>query len=190
MWTVRWKYISVRKDYWPCPQALGCDPHIQQRETYGTHRLVVDSITMPTQAGGLTYEFEYNAPDHDLGQPLSPSLGWGEISGITVPSGAHIAYTWAQDGSQPDSATPDILKNAPTTKVMTYNQEYDGTSTPITETWSYYFDSGSSIITAPDGGVTQTEFVDTSTPFWDSGLTVRTIGPDGTKTETICTDKR
>ena len=184
-WTIHWKWISVLKNYWPCAQTLGCDPHITQQEPYGTPRVVVDSITMPAQAGGLTYQFQYNAPNHIPGQPLSPSLGWGEISGITLPSGAQVSYQYAQDGPQTYMATPDILQNAPTSKVLTYDEEYDGISTPITETWSYAFNSNSSMITAPDGGVTENHFGDTGGAFWNSGLTIRTINPDGTKTETI-----
>ncbi|HEX6047306.1 MAG TPA: hypothetical protein VFZ22_22645, partial [Pyrinomonadaceae bacterium] len=184
-WTIHWKWISVLKNYWPCAQTLGCDPHITEQEPYGALRVVVDRITMPAQAGGLTYHFQYNAPDHVPGQPLSPSLGWGELSGITLPSGAQVNYQYAQDGPQTYMATPDILQNAPTSKVLTYNQEYDGSSTPITETWTYAFNSISSMITAPDGGVTEHHFGDTGGAFWNSGLTMRTINPDGTKTETI-----
>ena len=136
-WTIRWKWISVLKSYWPCAQSLQCPPDVQQQEPYGMPRLVIDTITMPAQAGGETYQFQYNAPNHVPGQPLSPSLGWGEISGITLPSGAQVNYAWAQDGTPPANFTPDILRNAPTSKVLAYNQEYDGQVTPTTETWTY-----------------------------------------------------
>jgi hypothetical protein len=169
-WTIHWKWISVLKDYWPCAQTFGCDPEIQEQEPYGMSRLVVDRITMPAEAGGLTYEFQYNAPNHTLGQPLSPSVGWGELSGITLPSGAQVDYAWLQDGPQTFMATPDILKNAPLTKVLTYNQEYDGTSTPITETWSYSFGPVSSAITAPDGGSRKTCSEIRRSPFGILGL--------------------
>lgn len=184
-WTIHWKWISVLKNYWPCAQTLGCPAEVQQQEPYGLPRAVVDRITLPSQVGGLTYEFDYNAPDHVPGQALSSSVGWGEISEITLPSGAQVAYEYAQDGSQPISATPDILRNAPTSKILTYKQDYDGASTSVTETWNYIFESGFSSITAPDGGVTENHFVDTSGAFWNAGLTFRTVGPDGMKTETI-----
>ncbi|HEU4768897.1 MAG TPA: hypothetical protein VFS77_16045 [Pyrinomonadaceae bacterium] len=168
-WTIHWKWIRVLKNYWPCAQSLACPPEVAAngQEPYGMPRVVVDRITMPSQAGGLTYQFQYNAPNYGAGQPLSPSLGWGEISGITLPSGAQVTYQWAQDGTQPINFTPDILKNSPTSKAVTYNQEYDGVSTPVTETWTYQFEGGSTI-TAPDGGVTQTICLDNSGGFWNS----------------------
>jgi RHS repeat-associated protein len=186
-WTIHWKFISVLKSYWPCAQSLQCPTGVQQQEPYGYPRLVIDTITMPAQAGGLTYRFHYNAPDHASGQPLSPSLGWGEISGITLPSGAEVSYTWAQDGTPVTNFTPDILQNAPTGKVLHYDQEYDGAVTPVPdENWTFDISaSGTSIVTAPDGGVTMTGFTDPSAPFWNAGLTFSTTGPDGTKTETI-----
>ena len=183
-WTITWKWISVLKNYWPC-ETLACDPEIQQQEPYGLGRVVIDTITLPQQAGSLTYTFSYNAPNHTPGQPLSASTGWGEISGITMPSGASVAYNYEQDDPQALTFTSDILRNAPTSKVLTYNQEYDGGSTPVTETWTYAFDPSTSVITAPDGGVTTTFFIDPATAFWNAGLTMFTIGPDGTKTETI-----
>jgi len=183
-WTVQWKTISVLKNYWPCEDWLACDPEIPQQEPYGWLRSVVDTITLPTQAGGLTYTFSYNAPDHSS-YPLISSIGWGEVNGVTLPSGAHIDYQYAQDGSQPYSATPDVLRNSPTSKVLTYNQEYNGTSTPVTETWSYGITQWGSSVTAPDGGTTTTDFFDTSAASWGSGLTYRSVGPDGAKTETI-----
>jgi hypothetical protein len=186
-WTIRWKWISVLKNYWPCAQSLQCPPDVQQQEPYGYPRLVIDTITMPAQTGGLTYQFQYNAPNHVPGQPLTPSLGWGEISGITLPSGAQVNYTWAQDGTPPANFTPDILQNAPTSKTLSYDQEYDGAVTPAPdEVWTFDINpSGGSVVTTPDGGVTTMGFVDPSAPFWNAGLNLMTIGPDGTKTETI-----
>jgi len=187
VWTIQWKTISVLKNYWPCAQSLNCPPDVQQPEPYGYPRLVIDTITTPAQAGGLTYQFHYNAPDHVPGQPLVPSLGWGEISGITLPSGAQVNYAWAQDGTPVANFTPDILQNAPTSKVLSYDQEYDGTVTPAPdEIWTYDINpGGGSSVTAPDGGVTTTGFIDPSAASWNAGLNLVTIGPDGTKTETI-----
>jgi len=168
-WTVRWKWISVLKNYWPCAASLACEPEVLQQEAYGIPRLVVDTITMPAQAGGLMYTFSYNAPNYVSG--LSPSNGWGEVNGITLPSGAHVDYTYQQDGSQPFSATPDILRNSPTSKVLSYIQEYDGTSTPVTETWTYAISQFGSTVTAPDQGTSSIDFFDTAGAFWNSGLT-------------------
>jgi hypothetical protein len=45
----------------------------------------------------------------------------------------------------------DVLKNSVTRKSLTYQRQYDGNSTPITETWNYDIATGT--IVMPDGGV-------------------------------------
>jgi hypothetical protein len=95
-WTVRWKQIAGQKSYWPCPSLGECSPQIQQRDTLGFSYEVVDSITLPAQAGSLAYQFSYNAADYGGSPPASP--GWGELSGINLPSGAHVTYAYVQDG--------------------------------------------------------------------------------------------
>ena len=184
-WKVRSKLIRVQKSYWPCNQSLGCPPEVPQQELYANVLGMVDRITLPSQAGSLTYNFTYNAPFYTYPDPYTNSVGWGELSGITLPTGAHVAYTWVEDGTQPYSATPEVLRNAPASKVLSYNHEHDGTSTPVTETWSYSFSTGGSSVTGPDGGVTTQWFVDTATPSWNSGQIIATFHPDGSKSETI-----
>jgi hypothetical protein len=186
-WTIRYENILPFKSYWPCAAALNCDPNDpqnQQQALFGEALEVVDLITLPSQAGNLSYQFTYNAPNWVPGQPPPTSVGWGELSGVTLPSGATISYEYAQDGSQPFSATPDILRNALTKKTLSYQTQYDGSSSNVTEEWNYGFSATGSSVTGPDGGTTINQVHDTSAPSWNSGLTYRTIGPDDTKTET------
>jgi hypothetical protein len=183
-WKVRGKTIRVQKSYWPCEQSLGCPSQVQQQELFGMTLGMVDRITLPSQAGSLTYTFSYNAPFYTPNDPYVDSLGWGELSGVTLPTGAEIEYSYVQDGPQTYSATPDILRNSPTSKALTYDQEYDGTSTPATETWTYEFGRTGSSVTGPDGGGTSLFFVDTEGTFWNSGQIYGTFHPES-MTETI-----
>jgi RHS repeat-associated protein len=179
--TVKWKQIQVNKTYWPCPLG-GCSFQITQPQAFNETLSVVDRITLPVVGSDvLHYDFSYNAPDSPS---TSPSAGWGELNGITLPSQAHVSYQFAQDGIS-GSNTPDILRNAPTHKTLSYNEEHDGSLTPITEQWTYNILGGASTVTGPDGGETTEFFNETSGSFWDSGLTYQTILPDGRKIERI-----
>src|SRR6185369_16176714 len=59
-WTVRWKTIGGQRTYWPCRSLGDCSQQILLRDNYGFSQEVVDTITLPTQAGSLTYQFTYN----------------------------------------------------------------------------------------------------------------------------------
>src|SRR6202007_3068302 len=75
---------------------------------------------------------------------------------ITLPSGASSTNQYAFDGES-GLTTHQAMTNTITQKALTYNQEYDGSSTPITETTSYSINdtdgTGTATITNPDGGV-------------------------------------
>jgi len=148
---------------------------------------VVDQILLPAQTGGLTYTFGYNG---NSGPSQGYSNGWGELSSVTLPSGAQAVYQFLQDG-QNSVLFESVLNNSLTRKDLTYLLEYDGSSTPQTETWTYSFDPvGQSwgSVTGPDGGVNTENFNDVfgSIPFmrerWDYGLSLATIRANGTKT--------
>src|SRR5712691_4772207 len=123
---------------------------------------VVDQIILPGQAGSLSYTFGYNAPDAD---PYpDTSYGWGEVTSITLPTGAQANYSFLFDGTGGFLGTPKppraewVLNDHPVRKDLTYSAEYDGGSTPTTETWTYdgpgiTGSGGSMTITGPDGGV-------------------------------------
>ena len=70
----------------------------------------------------------------------TPSYGWGELSSVTLPTGAQAQYQYVLDGQNGPGfgyMWTDVLKNAITRKSLTYQQQYDGSSTPVTETWNY-----------------------------------------------------
>src|ERR1051325_4047788 len=92
-WTIKWRTIYAYKPY------RATTAGTQRGNTYATtasnNPIVVDQIILPLQASSLTYPFGYNAPATD---PYpNYSSGWGEISSITLPSGALTSYTWTYD---------------------------------------------------------------------------------------------
>ncbi|HYG81589.1 MAG TPA: hypothetical protein VD861_14435 [Pyrinomonadaceae bacterium] len=102
---------------------------------------VIDRIILPTQAGSLAYVFEYNGGatnDYPNGGSVNPSVGWGELTAVTLPSGARADYEYKMDNVH--STDPWlVIQNHPVRKDLTYLQEYDGAATPATEGWLYSF---------------------------------------------------
>lgn len=181
-WKVRRKMIRVRKTYNGC-QSPNCPyPHADP-ETFDEILEVVDRITLPEQAGGLSYTFDYNAPDYVLGSAL-PSVGWGEVSGVTSPASAHVSYSYLQD-NEGWANTVDVVRNSPTQKTLSYEAEYDGLTTPVNETWTYSINPGMSLVTNPDGGVTREDFGSSPDGYWATGLVYKTTRPDGSVVERI-----
>lgn len=80
--TVAWTNIQVRKSYTSEAGPAFSYPPIWRS---------VSQINLPSQAGSLSYIFGYNANESN------PTVGWGEISSITLPSGAKSTYTYLQD---------------------------------------------------------------------------------------------
>jgi RHS repeat-associated protein len=166
-WTVKWKTNRVFKAYYPGDGGL---------QYLDWQLRVVDQIILPAQAGALSYAFSYNSGTNP-GQS-NPSYGWGEVSSVTLPSGAQASYQYYYDGNdflgwyQP-------LENYATRKDLAYQREYDGSSTPVTETWLYSLTpSVQCAITEPDGGVLR-ESQD------DKGHSIVTENPDGSVIERI-----
>ena len=192
VWRVHWNTIRVWRTYWPCPEGtLQCQTgdtgtsQYQIPQQYTTNFFVVDQISLPQQAGTLSYNFSYNAPFQPPGWPPPTSTGWGELNGVTLPSGAQANYQFALD-NYPDPLTPEILRNSPTQKDLVYMREYDGTSTQVTDTWNYGFGFGSGSVTGPDGGTTSHSAVYAMNCwYWNCGLTTAIVQPDGTKIERI-----
>jgi len=175
IWTVKWKAIDVSKTYRTTNSPCTTD-------SLGAYLMVVAQVTPPTQSGLSPYTFGYNAPDDPA--PLGPSYGYGELSSITLPSGAQSTYAYLKDG-QDNQFWKDIQRNYPRTKNLTYNQEYDGSSTPITETWTYGAGPTAGSVTGPDGGVTSEIHGSTASSIPESGLTYSTQYPDGTLVEQL-----
>ena len=174
VWTVKWKTITVNKTY-------------QTGGGFGSQNLsqtfrVIESVTLPSAAGGLAYNFGYNAG------AANPSPGWGEIISVTLPTGARADYTYKQDGAS--GVGPwDVVRNHPTRKDLTYDLEYDGATTQATETLHYALNfSGtgstatSASVTGPDGGVSSESFIN-NPGHWDHALPLVSEGADGTRVE-------
>ncbi len=184
VWTVKWKTIHVLKPYQTTGASSGRFRGASSDQTYKGTWDVVDRITLPSQLGNLSYQFSYNAPDYVPGtpEPTTPSVGWGEVSGITFPSGLQVSYQYNQDGTPelfPNTRT--VLDNYVKQKMLSYQAEYDGTVNPITETWTYSISGThtSSTITGPDGGVTRHFFRDTTFVDGRAGQVYKVIYPNG-----------
>jgi RHS repeat-associated protein len=186
-WTVRWKFVFAKKTYSSADPVSGC-PQGTCMSGLNWGLNVVDRIELPTQSGGLAYSFGYNGAS-DPNAPSSP--GWGELNSATLPSGASVSYAYKRDNQ--DSISWDlVLQNHPTTKSLTYQQQYDNTSSQAVEMWTYSLTfprkdsvSTSTSVTAPNGGTTTDDinFSSTVPPQFDHGLSYRTTYPDGTVVE-------
>jgi RHS repeat-associated protein len=159
----------------------------------------VGQVILPSQTGGLSYTFGYNGKA-TVPQSGDYSTGWGELSSITLPSGAKASYTYSLDtesslGIKPTAAM--VLKRYPTQKVLTYRDEYDRTGSPqntscnpgeagcIKEEWTYEVTETSGSVTSPDGGTATQFFNDTSSGLPESGLAYKTVKPDGGVSEQV-----
>ncbi|MEQ1922405.1 MAG: RHS repeat-associated core domain-containing protein [Pyrinomonadaceae bacterium] len=188
---VKWKQTIVTKTYQSCSDDYVC-PEAHVESDLDALFSVVDTITPPAQMGSGKYTFSYNAPVYEV--PIPPSDGWGEVSEIKLPSGATVSYEYTLDGEDgPESfdETKNILKNYPTLKTHAYDLEYDGSISSTSDTWTYSMSNTGSSVTAPDGSVTTETFGNTepsiSTGYldWNSGLSLVSVGPNGTKTENL-----
>lgn len=169
-WTVKWKTITVNKTYY----------NGDVLRNVGVNLKVLERITLPAQSGGLSYTFGYNAGT------ANPSAGWGELSSITLPSGASAAYQYRLDGAGGAIAAGEVLTNSPTRKDLTYLREYDGASTPVTETWLYSIDPEGQVgqVTAPDGGVSREIYSPVpGSPGGGGSVANKSERPDGTVVE-------
>jgi RHS repeat-associated protein len=187
--TVKWKSITVNKTINPECSGSGCPTAL----TYTLS--MIERITLPTQAGGLSYSFDYNA------NTVNPSYGWGELSSITLPSGARAEYDYRLDGLNNQTAR-EILRDSPTRKDLIYRQEYDLTATPAntpcdpltetctTETWLYSFTTTTGQITSPDGGVSRDYFDDPEVNRWSGNLVYKSERPDKTIVERIWNENK
>jgi len=173
VYQIHWKGIQVYKTY-----STVINDHYSPEgypDMLGS-QFVVSEIDLPSESGGLKYLFGYNAADQSSCCP--PSYGWGELNSVTTPTGAQAQYQYQLDGQNgPGLAyTWDIvLRNQITQKTLTYQQQYDGNSTPVTETWSYDLATGT--IVNPDGGIV--------TQLNDAQRNYRTQQPDGTVIEKL-----
>lgn len=192
VWKIRYKNQVVRKTYQAVPnnQNYPGEHHVAPLTV---HMGVVAEIQQPSQMGGGIYQFNYNGLEYTTTAPTGESSGWGEISQITLPSSATINYKYVMDDNEGPvlfDEVKSILRNYPYEKDLSYNTSYDGNTAPVTEKWLYSISFTGSSVTGPDGGVTTTEFGQTDdyapfTPYVESGLALKTVGPEGSKTENL-----
>ena len=178
---VYWKGTQVYKTYSTAEIQHGQDPN-GYPDMLGS-QYVVWRIDLPAATGGLQYLFGYNAADFGSTPCCTPSYGWGELSSVTLPSGAQAQYKYQMDGQNGPGFNymwTDVLNNNITRKDLTYQQEYDGGSTPITESWNYDISSSAATITMPNGGVVR----QLGNPAY------ATLSADGTVTEKIWQSNR
>lgn len=183
--TVKWGETYVKKMY-------RAGNHFQYNvniDNWGVRG--VKEIDLPSQLGtNQKFLFGYN------GWPTTGnttnSVGWGELSSLTLPSGAVATYQYDMNNASGSGLQAQfVLKNTPTRKDLNYNLEYDGTTTAApTETWLYSINDGSATITAPDGGITTELFTDIDSGQWNSGLVYKTTKPDGTVIEKVWRENR
>jgi RHS repeat-associated protein len=136
---------------------------------------VVSSVVTPN---GQQYSFEYNTAR-------------GELKKVTLPAGAYTSYTY--DMGEPSAPPGDrwwyqYLENRVASKTLTYNQEYDGTSVPQVDSWSYPISGLDLSVIGPLGIVVHRIIpVDYrfSSPTKFSGSVTKTTQPDGSYVERI-----
>jgi RHS repeat-associated protein len=189
VWKVQWREITVRKNY----HYSSHEPNKILTRVFK----VVDKIILPTQANSLSYTFDYNATLNNA----HPSVGWGELKSILLPSGASAAYEYKQDSTNGSINNPLfpywILRNRPKKKILTYTTVYDGVSEVHNDVWQYdvvYHNNGSSvddpvtetITIEPDGGVSK-EYPRqaANNGAYIPEETGKTINPDGTVVERV-----
>jgi len=187
-WTVQWNYLYVYKTCWAVDLPNG---FVWEQGGVAESIHVVRTITLPIQEGSQTYDFSYNA------DPATSINGWGELSSMTLPTGAKVNYSYEIDGLDLNNGSiryKDVLANYPTRKVLSCTSDYDGTSSPTTETWTYNairdstFGSDSSFktfeTTSPDGGINRSQFSEVQwLPTQFTAQPYRVENPDGSVVE-------
>ena len=122
---------------------------------------MVKRIVLPSELGGLDYEFTYNGTESNPPRAAyAPhSRGLGELRTATMPWGATATYTYVQDYEHTETASmvykaQAVAENAITAKSVTYPTGF-GSGT-LTEAWDYQIAPNSqAIITTPGGGKTR-----------------------------------
>jgi RHS repeat-associated protein len=171
-WTIKWRGVSANNNsYYVNPNDINTGSAM-----FGPGTTGISEIDLPAQLGALSYRFAYNVDDPTLG-------GWGEVSSMTLPSGAQVKYRYGTNSFT--GLAVDVLRNYPYEKELIYQREYDGTSVPVSELWQYSLTESICQITAPDLGITKEYFKQTNVDTWDSGLVYKTENPDGSVVERV-----
>ena len=118
--TVKWSKTFVSKVY-------RAGNHFQFDVNLNRGLNVVSEIDMPVQLGaGLKYLFGYNG---NTASGMGTSVGWGELSSVTLPSDANVTYQYDMDNQSGTLTQANwVLDNAPSRKTLNYTLEYDNTT--------------------------------------------------------------
>lgn len=172
---VIWKLIQVGKMYRTVDMFEGPNPNGYPEALSSLN--VVSEIKLPSPNGNLKYTFGYNAHDYGTVPWGTPSVGLGEVSSLTLPSGAQVQYQYTLDNQNGPEDTEfkwdNLLKNAVTKKTLTFQEEYDGSTTPVTQTWLY---PGWGVVNPDGGAVVQVT---------DTQRTYSVDQPDGKRIENV-----
>ena len=188
---IDWETIGVNKNYWAANAAgaAALPYYLTLKSAIG----VIKKISIQEQPQIPPYQFSYNASVvANWAAITNLSIGWGELSEITLPSGATTDYAYSLDGVQGDANNStsafDVMNNGPSSKTLKYTAENDCATAPcpqvqeVTGYSCFWWDKTRNTadyctVVTPDGGTTKTE------NGVQSGLTFRTTKPDGTVTE-------
>ncbi|MGB2750838.1 MAG: RHS repeat-associated core domain-containing protein [Pyrinomonadaceae bacterium] len=184
---VKWRTVTVKKVLKTCQGT--CTPFGSYLQNIDQDFKMVERVYLPapvsapTQFGSLFYEFDYN---DDIVPSSSPqaTVGWGEVSKVTLPSDAYADYEYTTDNQTGASVKAHWLtNNRPTQKELHYDETYDGSTASKTDTWTYGGGT-TSTITGPDGGVT-TQYFGTVQGFnpGTGDVLLKTVRPDGSITD-------
>ncbi|HEY9401489.1 MAG TPA: hypothetical protein VIQ24_02260, partial [Pyrinomonadaceae bacterium] len=195
---VLWKNIRVRKVYKYCFGNQFCS---SPSTNLDVEFRMAERVYLPAQLGALYYEFDYNAD-----ATSNPTVGWGEVSRVQLPSGARSNYSYLYDNVSGTNETTAfrVMSNRPVQKTLTYDQEYDGASTPLAETWTYSatfhnytnmsVSDTASVTTTSPAGSTSTDYFDyregyssTSPPpnYATKRSLIKSVAADGTTVERV-----
>ncbi len=191
IWKVKWKYITVIRKYTTSGTSSGPGRCCYSTQVLTAQPKVVDEIEMPSQLGGLKYQFTYNGHDGqvdwnlDVENPNS-SPGWGDLLSVTLPGEAESEYDYsAAIGFGTDEILPLLGKVRE--KRLIYETDYDGNNEQATDRWLYSisYSGGYTTITAPDGSLTRQDYYRVDTDNDLSGRVYKETKPDGTIVERI-----
>lgn len=156
---------------------------IDTSSVVNTNIQTIEEIILPTQLGSLSYTFDYYAATTQQ-TGTNYTDGWGELKSMTIPSGATSTYEYQM--STLSTFAADVLDNKATQRTLSFDEVYDGVSTPRTEVTTYTSNQWGSVVSNPDGtGFNESRFYNQYFTDWTSGLTYSTTDTSGKKVESI-----
>lgn len=173
--SVHFKQYTVHRKY-KATSAFNAPAAFKFEESAWTLEMV-DKITLPTQAGGLEYNFTYNASETPP-ETGNYTNGWGELKSLTLPSTAKAEYSYVIESNSTSINNTFVLDRRVFKKDLIYQNQNDGNSATAIET-TFYAENSS---TAPDGGI---YLEGTNQNPYFKGYAARINHPNGTITEKL-----